>query len=776
MSNRTRYSGLFSIGLGVGCCLLYSFLKLPASAQILEAQVREIRLSATMSSDEILAALADWNNPTWLRHAPIDCDAAVTLTRTDAKFVDTLLLQAQRQVEQIEDTGLKGKAFTQLGRSYACANQAENARAFLIRATAEARQINATGIVGDHLADIAEVYGDLLDDTVQMNVLLMEVRSLAVNNFTTMNNITYYPLLDRVARAYAKHGQYQDLLEMVRAADGEDVRESMIVEASASLQTVIENEVDSPDEREAISQLFTMSDIAALSERRLDEDFYSSSAPSESQPLLQDLLQTSQPTEYQTERDAGQVYADQLRALQPESIAAMTSVALDAWIGEQKAIIEQIIPESLFQTFGYIFLADLLSTSGQPEAALPLFEESLQRLERDIGEGALLTLDEADKISEAELYGYHQLLNAKALIRAGDFEAGYQRLQTLQNEQDETAEDKAHFWLNIPYDVESPTFSLAKPQRLVVLATAQERAQQIDDDDVRLHVLTDIAEDYIALDERALARQMAPAIAETFELAIAAVLPGNYSILPQIYSEFLLSIEEYESAIALMESRESREGRNLLSDTLSSQFVAVGEQERAEALRVSLPSSERRLAAGLRMVYEYQSQGASDEALALTKLLLQEVQTADLVAEAIASEHGLYGSGMSGFLGVERERIDRAEHVLSLHLPPSSRIDRDLLSAEEPSAIVLDLISSIESDWLRSGAIEETLGVDAAIDAFERDAALETPDSLLLRRMVRSVESDDFQLAVSDAQRMRSPHMQSSALMHIATRYLSTVE
>jgi len=774
MRNKACHSRLLAFGIGVSCCLSCGFSALPvfaqsSSAQIPDWQRQEAEASDAMSSDEIIAALAEWTQGTWIRYAPVDCDAAVTLAGADAEFVQSTLLTAKRQAEKIEDTRLRGTTFYQIGKSYACINQAEKAKESLSRARAD---VADSLVRGNLLADMAEVYGSL-GDIAEMNAILVEVRSLAASRSVTMNGKTYRPLLNKAAPIYAEYGQYRKLLELVNATEGEDVREAMMIEASAFLYDVDANAVSLLVERDAIAKILSMFDIMSLLEQRLDYDeIY---APEPVDP--QNFSQAATSAEYREAGASAENYADQLRRSKPDNVEGLSSASVDAFIQEQEAVIQKI-PEPLVQSFAYVFLADFLSTSGQPAAALPLFEASLQRYRDNVSEEAIAALSEVDDFSEDVFYEYYRERLALTLIRAGDFEQGYQQMQAFQDGRNETAEYSTRFWLGLARAVASPNFSLSRQQQLVALATAQETLPQIEDIETRLRLLIDIAEDYIDLEEIASARQLSVLASETYSISDVDDPQRRYSMLPQVYSEFLIAIGDYEQAIALSQRRENRDSRNLLSDVLSAQFVSAGEYELAEAFRVALPTSERRLVTGLGMVAEYQSKALLREARELATRLLEEVQAVDLTAEYLAGESGLYGNATGGSIGRFRERIDRAEHVLSLYLSDYSRIDSDVMPRAEVYAVGLELLDTIESDWLRSGAIEETLNqnIDGAIAAFERDPALAVPDNLLLRRAVRSAAAGEFASAVSDVERMRSPYVKTSVLTHIATSYIAQVK
>ena len=134
-------------------------------------------------------------------------------------------------------------------------------------------------------------------------------------------------------------------------------------------------------------------------------------------------------------------------------------------------------------------------------------------------------------------------------------------------------------------------------------------------------------------------------------------------------------------------------------------------------------------------------------------------------------------TGSRGSLGTRpedlvKERIARASYISSLYLGYSS-ISHRTLSQEEITEIGVELIGTIESDWLRSAVIEEELQPAKAIEVYEQDAALITPDSVLLRWTLELIRAGDFDQAASVVDEVRSPYAKARALSYIAISSLS---
>ncbi|MEO0770930.1 MAG: hypothetical protein AAFY72_16160, partial [Cyanobacteria bacterium J06649_4] len=427
------------------------------------------------------------------------------------------------------------------------------------------------------------------------------------------------------------------------------------------------------------------------------------------------------------------------------------------------------------QAMSYQLLGDMLSTKGQPSLALPIFETSLQQFQRIPSEDATDALRRDFDITEEGFYANHAWITAKAMIRAGDFEEGYQRIGTYMVESGAPVDKIIYMMRRLPYEVESATFSLPLEYRLALLTEAQTLVSQLEDNDEQWEALIEIAKAYVALGEVDLARQMSAAIADEFgqvELTAENWTAYSYHVRSHDYAEFLISIGEPAEAIALSEAIPNPEDYyDHLSNKLPAQFVAAGQKEQAEGMRAALPTTRRQLYAGLAMVKEYQALAQLDDALALTKRLLDETQFVDLTAEI--GSMGLNGGTIHPEF-LRMERIDRVGRVIQSYYNSSS-ISAEVLSQEAVRDIGIELAASIESDWLRSEVIEEELYLEDAISAFEQDAVLAMPDSLLLRRVIQSVTVNAFEIALRDAEQMRSPHVKSLALTHIATYYLTNL-
>ncbi|MEO0647700.1 MAG: hypothetical protein AAFZ17_16335, partial [Cyanobacteria bacterium J06650_10] len=411
----------------------------------------------------------------------------------------------------------------------------------------------------------------------------------------------------------------------------------------------------------------------------------------------------------------------------------------------------------------YKELGDFLSYFGQPSRALLLFERSLQQFSENISEDALAEVSQWD-ITEYSHTRRVQGSRVEALVREGNYAQGYRLIQTLEATYDEIPLERlVRFRTKFAYVVDSPTYSLSADRRLALLAESESLVPQLEDKEAQFEALIDIAEEYLVLEEMTLARQLAPTIADTFEAVMVDVPPDGYSRVPEDYSEFLISMGEYDQAIALAEARKED---FQFTRMLPAQFVEAGEYEIAKELRASFDFSVDRLIAGRNMVLRYQSVDLLDEALDLTKQLLDEAISADLAAEEVA---GVRGTWNMPIFSVQEERINRMGEVLMPYRQGYTSIRGDMLAPEEVSAIGVALTKTIESDWLRYAVVLEVLLVEDAIALLEDDPMLDVPDSLLVRRMLELVIDEDFQGAAEIVERMRSPYTQVRSLTHIAT-------
>ncbi len=578
-----------------------------------------------------------------------------------------------------------------------------------------------------------EIYNSV-GNLQKMNSLIAEASALVRVDPDVTEEYKYeYQTLNRAARLYAQHEQYQQLRSLIDTIDSQYVRETMMVEASAFL-----HEDKSPAERAAIARLFPEFDMTALV-AQLSESF---SAPSQrfENPIYD--------------------YRTQLRNAEKENISSTFSSSLDAFIAEQRAAIEQF-SEPLVQAVAYRVLGEFLSYYDQQRAAMNLFEESLQRFNDSADEQSLARVSYLDL--SKEVYPLEiQELTGRALIRSGDFEQGYRLIKAADSQNENTTLAQIiRRQIRFSFFAGSQTFSLPRERRLALLSEARSLVPQLGDKEKQLDALISISAEYLAMDEAALARQLAPSVMDTF----MAIAPGPYSDVSN-YAEFLISIGEHEQAIALSIAREDD---TYLQEVLPAQLVAAGEYELAEELRESLPISIYRLFAGRRMAARYQSLGLLAEALELTKRLLSEAQNVDLEAEKQAGVPGYWRVEITDVIG---ERINRVGDVLKLYSPSYSNIHYMHLSPEEVNAIGIELARTIDSDWLRNAVIEEALATEAGISAFESDPDLEVPDSLRLRQVLELVDQADFQTAASAADKIQSPYIQVRALAHIGASYL----
>ncbi|MEL7142827.1 MAG: hypothetical protein AAFY33_15835 [Cyanobacteria bacterium J06643_4] len=747
MHSKLFRSASLAFSFGASCCLA----ALPASAQFLPVPPPEVN-----SSEEILDYFAAIHNNTWLQHTPTECDTPQQPNVSDTEFVESLLSMAAAQIDQIEDAEYKNDVLRALGTSYACLGQPENAIPWLTQAEAQLQEIDLPSFgQATRLVELAAVYGDLIDDADKMNALLAQALLQTNPNPETVNHFAFYTLA-AIVRLQAKHGQYQSLRTLLNNIDSRQVSEALVAEASPWLNNVEPQAVTPSAEQAAIAALFSDFDIAALAALQ--------NAQENSATDTSSTLREIEPT-------AAHTYRDQLWAMRLELPALITTPA--AFIAEQTAIIEQM-ENPLHQAMSYQLLGDMLSTKGQPSLALPMFETSLQQFQIFLGEDATDALRDFD-ITEEGFYANYAWVTAKAMIRAGDFDQGYQRIRTYMSESDAPVDKIIYMMRRLPYEVESATFSLPLEYRLALLAEAQTLVSQLADNDEQWEALIEIAKAYVSLGEVALAQQMSEAIADEFgQVALTAEnwTSYRYHVRSHDYAEFLISIGEPAQAITLSEAIPNPEDYyDHLSNKLPAHLVAAGQESLAEDLRAALPTHRRQLYAGIGMVREYQALEQLDEALALTKQLLEEAQFVDLTAEIGAmSING--GHVYPEFLRMER--IDRVGRVIQSYYSFSS-ISAEVLSQEAVRNIGIELAASIESDWLRSEVIEEELYLEDAISAFEQDAVLAVPDSLLLRRAIQSVTLNAFEVALRDAEQMRSPHVKSLALTHIATQYLANL-
>ena len=376
MRNKTLRSRLLALGLGIGCCIP----ALPTQSQLspLEAQSLEVSYSASIRVG------------TWLRNAPTTCDASPPLEVIDAEFVQSLLSAAAMQAEQIEDLEHQGEAFYTLGKSYACINQPEIASAFLVQAEEQAQHISLASMQSDRLIDIAAVYGDLMGDVDKMNAILADVAKQVGSNPETVNHSSFLRL-NKIARLYARHGQYQNLRVMTERIDSVDVRRQLMVDAAAFFQDVAIAEVSPIGEQSAIAYLFSEFDIPALVEQLPEEEA--------------ELPEPSPLPSAEREQSPIRLYSAQLRELQEQPQAEEVLSNPEVFIASQKATIEQMV-DPLHRAIAIQMLGDFLSIGGQPRLAITLFEEALQMFRNNVSEASQVVLSDLGISSEDDFYNY----------------------------------------------------------------------------------------------------------------------------------------------------------------------------------------------------------------------------------------------------------------------------------------------------------------------------------------------------------------------------------
>ncbi|MGD1865572.1 MAG: hypothetical protein ACFB0D_13545 [Phormidesmis sp.] len=757
---------LLALSLGVGCCFSGS----PAIAQLSE-----------LSAIERIEEISEKESQSRLYSLTTECDVVTTPSNSDLEFIRSVLSLAAEEAQQIEDIEQQASAFPQIAKSYACIGQAASARRWLEQAlsveTDYSDESAPPGFVFNQryrLLELAKIYSQLLGESEPALALLANIEAMLdsrygqseltlaiaelygeMGNIEQMNKIIsdvvatveieteeegatyFYPALETSARLYAKFGQHQRLRQLIDDIDVDYVREDVVTEAAPSLL-----QVASFADRAAIAQLFSDFNIVALA------------------------ADTSTLLTTQRQRNPEYDYRSQLRDTGVEQLSEMSDSEIEAFIAEQKELIAQRL-EPLPQTMAYPVLAEALSDFGHPERALLLLEESLQLFSERVSDASLAGISQWD-VTEDSYRRNVQASMVKALVRTEQYDQAFQLVQTMEAQQDISLDRSIRFRTRFADWVSSPTYAPPDELRLTLLAEAEALAPQIADKAVQLETWTEIAEEYLVLEELSSARQLAPSVETAFEAVIAEIAPGDYSVMPEQYSEFLLSIGEYEQAITLAEIRKED---LLFTRKLPAQFVAVGEYELADELRAAFEVSADRLVAGREMVSAYQGKDMLDEAFELTTQLLDEALSVDLAAEAAAGGRGLWGTEI---FSVQEERISRVEWVLNLYRPGLSSISYDMLSTEEVSAIGIELAKTIESDWLRYAAVLDLLTAKEAIAFLEADSALPVPDSLLMQRVLSLVNERYFPGAVSMAERMRSPYVKTLALTHIATRYLST--
>ena len=774
MSNRARYSKrLLAFSVGISCC----FSTLSASAQ-----------QPVLSSEEIIQAFEKRNSESRLRNISAECNAPTALEKSQIEFAQSLLAQAELAIGQVTDPEQKSTLLFELGKGYACTRQKRKASELLAQAKSYTSETNHY-VRAERFRKIAQIYSQQIGDIGSAQALLDEARDILkevhntvskyelfnlaeayseIGDIETMNALLaeatplievdpeithsrWYSELPMAGRLYAQSRQFQELRSLLDATTNPYVKQDIIAEAITSIA-----QSTSPAERGEISRLFPDFEVSALFRKAiLKKIIDTSSRPSDEQAPNEQI-------------HPYRAYRIQLVDVEVDNLASADPAAVDTFIEQQREIIAQI-PSQRVQAVAYAELGEYLSFFGQPRVAIDIFAESQQQFADNADEQSAIEPSDLRDVTE-ESHAYDTAAStAKALIRAGEFEQGLQILEAFDTEQ-LSHKNLVYSLSHIGRFTESSTFSLPKEEHIASLIKAQSYLPQLSDRKERFEAIIDIADAYIELGEIDRARQLVPSIDSAFR----AIEFDDFSqyITPEAseYGRVLILLGNYEQAIAIAEATDEN------SDAwrkLPAQFVAVGEYERANQIRAGLPTSGDRLMAGRYIVMEYQEKGLLEEAIALTKDLLNEVQNTDLAAEAEADVPGINRTSFNYPMGIERERIDRVGQVVNLYLYSWSNIDRDILSAEEIKAIGFELIASIEEEWLRSAVIEDQLTTEDAIAMYERDQTLKAPDNILLLWATQQVDTRDFSTAISAAENMRSPYATARMLAYIATQYMA---
>ena len=734
MHTRSLRSRLLALSLGINCC----FLAMPARSQSLDDFAEQIDLE--QSEGLLQSAFQEKGAST--------CGVTASLSAARTEFVQTLLQTAEAAIEQEENPDYRADTFYQIGKSYACMSDYDQAYAALKKSIALEPDSFSTYYELERAVKTAEVYGTLMGDVAQMNAVLAQVIAL-IDIDPESGEGTRYDALNESAYLYARHKQYQPLRALLDSTENLYVREQMMISAAAPL-------LDHQGDRTVIRQLFSEYDLTTLATEAPERRSFTGSATVTTFATETNDVETNstEPT------DPLSNYYYQLNdAAEIEELAASESI--DTFIAQQNTVIESI-QEPLIQVIAYNLLGEVLSFQGHPEAALPILQASQQQFERNVNETSLATLEDT-WMTEAAYRERVQRAIVVALIRAGDFE---QAQTVLKSESPALTDDvgigPANQLLLLVTAVESPHFSLPDTQRRVLLSEAQALALQLEDNVQKFYSLIHIAEVHVESGDVAIARQLVPVVNSVFTAA-------QQSLMPHDYASLLISVGEYEQAIDLAEARAEDSD---LPSLLPSYFVSIDEYDRAEELFEALPTIEDRTHALRFVTAAYYQQNRADLADALAVRVLDEIESDAYDAE-VAEDLGPNYPEVVQTRFTERARIYAAERALSAYKVSSHPFTFHGIAPEILKPAAVELVQTIDSDLLRRETIVELFSTQQAITLLEQDGALSVSDSLRLSLVLDSVENGEFGQAAETASEVRSPYVQAQTLAYIALRYIS---
>ncbi|MEO1388259.1 MAG: hypothetical protein AAFV85_12930 [Cyanobacteria bacterium J06634_6] len=692
-----------------------------------------VKSAIAQPSEQLVSTMDAMRSENIVRSAQYEClvsddssesDELVLSELRKEDYVQTLLSDAIAAAEQIEDARQRGLGFVQIGESYACLQQYEQADAALknaIAATDEIEDIPSRTLL---LRDIASLYGRSVGDVAQMNAALTQMVGLIAPYSNTKTVSSYIQEFKEAARLYAETGQYQQLRDLVDLFD-DDADKLALVRTAAPALSQIESEADS----ELIASLFSDFDLETIF-RNFAE------APSAVLPI--------------GPNDPATQYAAALRDTAPEATDSYSPSSINTFIDEQIAVIDEL-PNTRLQIDALDSLGRFLLQRKQYKGALAAFATAAQRLEEPVA-------SQTGRPSYDFRVSRRYVSTAEAHFQLGEFELGVLAIDRI-NRDSAAVFDYVNTLLKFSRERSVP---LSDQQRIELLRKAEAMLPMIEDGIKQITYQSYIANNYAAVGEVEKAREILS--------VVAAALPSGEALAEETslaiaYSRLLAVTGDFEQAIAFAESMQNPS----LYFFLPAQLVAANQYELAEEKLNVFISPRNYFRAAERMIREYAS---TDDAYAFTARTLQKLQNEDFASEEerqqLADVQGDYA-----LIDLERQRTTSAYDLIeqAIWAPEPGAASRHVLTAEE-KADIMQLIAPLGNDWLQTELIQRFFPAEESLSLIDADDQITVPESLLLRNIVELTEDSEFEQAIIVLERVRSPYIRTQALIHIADGYV----
>ena len=526
---------------------------------------------------------------------PRDCVTSSTSQALPLGEFRTALLETVEAVAG-ELHGQSGRQMlVSLSEQYACLGQTERVIAIAEQAIASSDNIRHASLRGLVLAEIAGIYGELLNDSIRRDELLAQATELAAQE-TDSTHYGTHSLIQEIAFQYARLGNYEKAVDTI-----------LLIENVGSREAIV---------RTVVWQLGGMDFTAEATE--LAEVWQNAAEPnntvedSKQDPFTDWIYQLYSPF------DAPYSSSDQFRPENAESFRDLQTVQIEA------------LPSLRMQSAAYVQLGIFFTVFGQQELSRPLFELAVQRREAGIA-----TAENPEVLDTA---AYDQLM-AIALFATGDFEQGLSLINPYYSTP-EAQREKADFLIRALIYLPSSEASSEREQ--LILEAEQILLRQEDGIELSLNSsLFSLAATYYAAGDFENAKRLADElqrIVEEQSRDVTDLYSYGYEWRPLVY--LLYQLGEYEQGYDLLNTIEAQD----LLPELVARLVDDQQDDLAWATFEDITSPTQQVSALIYMATAYQNRNLADRAFELQVRALDIAQSADLSTDP-ALEHlsGVYG-------------------------------------------------------------------------------------------------------------------------------------